>query len=312
MNESLSIGIDVSKHRLDIAVLPTGEVLEVPNDVDGHDRLLERLLLLGPIDRIVLEATGGYERQVAVALFDAGLPVVIVNARQARDFGRGTGRLAKTDRIDALILAELARSVRPRVRDLGTREQRELTELLARRRQLVTTIGSERQRLQAARSERVKRDIETTLGHLQEHQASIEHAILDAVQADPAWRERLRLLESVPGIGRVTGLTLLADMPELGNLSSKEASALAGLAPLNHDSGRKRGYRRTSGGRANIRKVLYMATLTAITHNATIRAFYQRLKHAGKHGSVAITACMRKLLVILNAIIKTNQPWTPA
>jgi transposase len=311
VNESLSIGIDVSKHRLDVAILPTGEIFDATNDPDGHARLIAYLKTQGAVDRIVMEASGGYERQLALALFDAGLPVVIVNARQARDFGRGTGRLAKTDRIDALVLAELARTVRPEVRDLGTREQRELANLIARRRQLVTTIGSEQQRLKAARSDVVKRDIETTLAFLRERRDQLEETLLEAIESDATWRLRLRLLESVPGVGRITSLTLLANLPELGHLTSKEAPALVGIAPVNRDSGSKRGYRRILGGRAHIRKVLYMATLTAITHNPLLHAFYQRLKHAGKHGSVALTACMRKLLVILNAILKTQRPWDP-
>ncbi|MDZ7707834.1 MAG: IS110 family transposase [Trueperaceae bacterium] len=305
------IGIDVSKSTLDIAILPTAEVFEVPNDAEGHVRLIERLETEGPIERIVLEATGGYERACAFALFTADLPVVVVNPRQTRDYARATGRLAKTDRIDAISLAQFAKAVKPELRDLGTPERQELAALVARRRQLVSMIGSERQRLQAATSDVVRADLDHSLAFLKGSLTELEKALLVAVNDDPEWRERMELLESVPGIGRITALTLLAELPELGTLSAKEIAALVGVAPMNRDSGKNRGYRRTIGGRARVRKVLYMAALTAARYNPTLHAFYERLRAAGKHGKVALTAVMRKLLVTLNAMIKTNQAWQP-
>lgn len=311
MDETQVIGIDVSKKRLDIAVLPSGEVFCVPNDADGHAKLVVRLRTLGHIERIALEATGGYERSVAFTLFEAGLPAVIVNPRQSRDYAKATGRLAKTDRIDALVLAEFALYVKPEVRDLATAEQQELANLTARRRQLVVMIGSEQQRLQAASSDLVKRSITRTLKALRGELQDIEIALLKAIETDPAWSARAALLESVPGIGKTTSVMLLADLPELGTLTSRQIAALVGVAPMNNDSGARRGKRRVRGGRGRVRKGLYMAALTAARHNPTLKHLYQRLIEAGKPFKVAITACMRKLLVILNAIIKHNAPWNP-
>lgn len=311
MKEPLFIGIDVSKSTLDVAILPTAEVLEVPNDAEGHAHLIERLRAEGTIERIVLEATGGYERACAFALFTADLPVVVVNPRQTRDYARATGRLAKTDRIDAISLAQFAKAVEPELRDLGTPEHQELAALVARRRQLVTMIGSEQQRLKTATSDVVRADLSRSLAFLKQSLKKLEKALLEAVKHDPEWRAHVELLESVPGIGRITALTLLAELPELGNLSAKEIAALVGVAPMNHDSGKNRGYRRTIGGRGRVRKVLYMAALTAAHHNPTLQAFYERLRDAGKHGKVALTAVMRKLLVTLNAMIKSNQAWQP-
>jgi len=311
VNDTLFIGIDVSKSTLDVAILPTAEVFEVPNDAEGHVRLIERLRAEGTIERIVLEATGGYERACAFALFTADLPVVVVNPRQTRDYARATGRLAKTDRIDAISLAQFAKAVEPELRDLGTPERQELAALVARRRQLVTMIGSEQQRLKTATSDVVRADLDRSLAFLKQSLKKLEKALLEAVKHDQEWRARVELLESVPGIGRITALTLLAELPELGNLSAKEIAALVGVAPMNRDSGKNRGYRRTIGGRARVRKVLYMAALTAAHHNPTLQAFYERLRAAGKHGKVALTAVMRKLLVTLNAMIKTNRAWQP-
>lgn len=310
MNDSLFVGIDVSKARLDVAVVPTGEVFGVPNDDDGHARLIAWLRRQNAgVERVVLEATGGYHRAPAYSLFEAGLPVVVVNPRQTRDYARATGRLAKTDRIDAVVLAEFAQAVHPEIRDLGSRAQQALSGLVTRRRQLLSMIVRERQRLDGATSDVVRRDIEATVVFLNGRLASIDSELLDAVERDPEWREHVRLLETVPGVGRVTAVTLLAELPELGALSGKEIAALVGVSPMNRDSGKKRGYRRTIGGRAHVRKALYMAALTAIRFNPAIKSFYQRLRAAGKHGKVALTACMRKLLLSLNAIAKTKQPW---
>ena len=311
MKEPLFIGIDVSKEKLDVAILPTAEIFEIPNDAEGHARLIERIEGEKGIERIVLEATGGYERACAFALFTSDLPVVVVNPRQTRDYARATGRLAKTDGIDAISLAQFAKAVEPELRDLGTPERHELAALVARRRQLVTMIGSEQQRLKTATSDLVHVDIKRSIDFLTTSLNDLEKALLDAVKHDPEWRERVELLESVPGIGHITALTLLAELPELGHLSAKQIAALVGVAPMNRDSGKSRGYRRTIGGRARVRKVMYMAALTATRHNPTLQTFYQRLRATGKHGKVALTAVMRKLLITLNAMIKSNQPWQP-
>lgn len=309
MKEPVFIGIDVSKAKLDVAVLPSGELFEVSNDVEGHARLTKRLNAEGNVERIVLEATGGYERICALALFEAGLPVVVVNPRQTRDYARATGRLAKTDRIDAASLAQFARAIEPELRDLGTAEQHELAALVTRRRQLVSMIGSEKQRLKTATSAFVKADLTANLNALQQRLQNLERALLEAVKCNPHWRQQAELLESVPGVGHITAVTLLAELPELGTLNAKEIAALVGVAPMNRDSGKGRGYRRTIGGRARVRKALYMAALSASRFNPCLKAFYQRLRSANKPGKVALTAVMRKLLVILNSMIKTNQAW---
>lgn len=306
-----TVGIDVGKDHLDVATLPTGETYRVTNDANGHAELIERLQALNDVDRIVVEATGGYERAVTLALADAGLPVARVNPRQTRDFARASGRTAKTDRIDAIALAEFARALHPPVRDLGTERQHALEALIHRRRQLVVMIGSERQRHAASRNPVVRKSIQTLVATLENEQRGIERELLRAIEADPGWRERLALLQSVPGVGLVTALTLLAELPELGSLSEKHLAALVGVAPMNRDSGRHRGQRRTIGGRSSVRKVLYMAALTATQRNPVIQAFYERLRAAGKPAKVALTACMRKLLTILNAIAKTGRGWEP-
>ena len=310
-DQPTTVGIDVGKDHLDVATLPTSETYRVPNDASGHAELIERLQALDDLDRIVVEATGGYERAAALALADAGLPVAIVNPRQTRDFARASGRTAKTDRIDAVALAEFARALRPPVRDLGNERQHALEALIHRRRQLVVMIGSEKQRQQANRDPRVAKSVRALLVTLEGERVSIERELLRAIEADPGWRERLALLQSVPGVGLVTALTLLAELPELGSLSEKHVAALVGVAPMNRDSGRKRGKRRTIGGRSSVRKVLYMAALTAAKRNPVIQAFYERLRAAGKPAKVALTACMRKLLTILNAIAKTGRGWEP-
>jgi transposase len=291
-----TVGIDVGKDHLDVATLPTGEVYRVTNDTSGHAELIERLHALDDLDRIVLEATGGYERAAALALADAGLPVARVNPRQTRDFARASGRTAKTDRIDAVALAEFARALRPPERDLGNEQQHALEDLIHRRRQLVVMIGSEKQRRQASRNAVVRKSIQTLIATLEVEQRGIERELLRAIEADPGWREQL---------------ALLAELPELGSLSDKHVAALVGVAPMNRDSGRKHGVRRTIGGRSSVRKVLYMAALTATQRNPVIQAFYERLRAAGKPAKVALTACMRKLLTILNAITKTGRSWEP-
>lgn len=310
--ERLTIGIDVGKDHLDVAILPTGTLHRVANEAAGHAELVTLLQAAGGgvgIARVVLEATGGYERAPALALADAGLPVVVVNPRQSRDFARASGLLAKTDRLDAMALAQFARALEPIVRPLPSREQRHLEDLVHRRRQLTIMIGSEKQRLAASHEPRVRTSIRALLDVLKREQRAIERELLHAIDHEPVWKAAMTLLQSVPGIGPIAALTLLAELPELGTLSEKPLAALVGVAPMNRDSGRKRGKRRTSGGRSSVRKVLYMATLTAIRWNPVIQAFYQRLRTAGKPAKVALTACMRKLLLILNAIVKTGTPW---
>lgn len=316
MNESvpLTVGIDVGKDHLDVVIIPTSALHRVTNDEVGHARLVTLLQDAGAtvgIARVVLEATGGYERAAALALADADLPVVVVNPRQTRDFARASGLLAKTDRLDAMALAQFGRALQPVVRDLPSREQRRLEDLVHRRRQLVVMIGSEKQRLAASHEPRVRTSIRALLEVLERERRAIERELLDAIEQDPGWRARMNLLQGVPGIGPIAALTLLAELPELGALSEKSIAALVGVAPMNRDSGRKRGKRRTSGGRSSVRKVLYMAALTATRYNPVIRAFYQRLRSAGKLAKVALTACMRKLLLILNAIMKTGRSWKP-
>lgn len=311
LEQPSTVGIDVSKDHLDVATLPSGEIHRVTNDAAGHAELIERLRALDDVDRIVLEATGGYERAAALALADAGLPVAIVNPRQTRDFARASGRTAKTDRIDAITLAEFARAMRPPLRDLGSKRQHALEALIHRRRQLVVMIGSERQRHTASRNSLVRKSIRTLIAALESEQRGIERELLRTIEADPGWRERFALLRAVPGVGPVTALTLLAELPELGRLSEKRIAALVGVAPMNRDSGRTRGKRRTIGGRSSVRKVLYMAALTAARYNPAIKAFYQRLCRNGKPAKVALTACIRKLLTILNAITKTGRGWEP-
>ncbi|MFO7546378.1 MAG: IS110 family transposase [Trueperaceae bacterium] len=312
--ERLTVGIDVGKDHLDLALLPAGTLHRVANDAAGHGELVALLQAAGEgvgIARVVLEATGGYERAPALALADAGLPVVVVNPRQTRDFARASGLLAKTDRLDAAALAQFARALEPVVRGVPTREQRRLEDLVHRRRQLVVMIGSEKQRLAASHEPRVRTSIRALLEVLERERRAIERELLHAIEQDPGWRHRMKLLQGVPGVGPITAVTLLAELPELGGLSEKAIAALVGVAPMNRDSGRKRGKRRTNGGRSSVRKVLYMAALTATRCNPVIRAFYQRLTRAGKLAKVALTACMRKLLLILNAIMKTGRSWQP-
>jgi transposase len=306
------IGIDVAKAELVIAARPTGERWTAANDERGVQTLVERLRREGP-ELIVLEATGGYELLAVAALAAATLPVVVVNPRQVRDFAKATGQLAKTDRIDAEILALFAERVRPAVRPIADTDAQELEALLARRRQLLEMLQAERNRLGQVFG-RGKRPVKQSLkGHIAflERQLRIADTDLGTmVRASPAWRERDDLLQSVPGVGPVLSLTLLADLPELGRLSRREIAKLVGVAPLSRDSGTLRGRRFVQGGRATVRAVLYMGALVATRRNAVIRAFYQRLLRAGKPKKLALVACMRKLLTILNTIARTHQRWS--
>jgi transposase len=303
------IGIDVAKAQLEYACRPSGETGTGANEERGIAELVARCQALAPT-LIVCEATGGYEAALVAALATAGLPVVIVNPRQVRDFAKATGQLAKTDALDAQVLALFAERVRPAPRVLPDEAVEALDALLTRRRQLVEMLTAERNRLLLARPT-VRRELHQHIRFLERRLREADDDLHTAVKASPLWRVKDDLLQSVPGVGRVVSLTLLAELPELGRLTHKEIAALVGVAPLNRDSGTLRGKRLVYGGRAPVRAVLYMAALVASKCNPVIRAFYQRLRAAGKPAKVALTACMRKLLTILNAIARDGTPWQP-
>lgn len=302
------IGIDVSKARLDVAVRPSGESESVSNDEGGIKALVKRLGEIHPA-LIVLEATGGFERPVTRALASAELPVVVVNPRQVRDFAKATGQLAKTDSIDALVLAHFAEAVRPAVRPLPDEVTLELRALIARRRQLTEMIVAEGNRLSAA-SKAVRKSVKAHLRWLEVELKRADKDLDQGIRQSPIWQENEDLLRSVPSIGPVVSRTLLAELPELGRLNRKQIAALVGIAPLNRDSGTFRGRRSIWGGRATVRAALYMAALVASRRNPVIRVFYKRLREAGKAPKVALVACMRKLLTILNAMIKHKTRWS--
>lgn len=301
------LGIDVSKDVLDVAVDPAARTWQVPNADAGIGRLVEDLRALTPA-LIVVEATGGYEIAAVSALSAAGLPVVVANPRQIRDFARATGRLAKTDRVDARVLAAFAATVRPTPRPLPDEAARELEAVLTRRRQLVEMISAERQRLALARRI-VQPSLRAHIAYLEKELDRTNTELTRLVRASPVWREADDLLRSVPGVGPVVAQTLVAELPELGTLGRRQIAALLGVAPLNRDSGRRRGHRHTWGGRASVRRVLYMAALVATRWNPVIRHFYRRLLALGKPKKVALIACTRKLLTILNTMLRTKQPW---
>lgn len=310
MEHSHFVGIDVAKDRLDVHARPTDETFSVSHDDVGLVTLTERLKALSPT-LVALEATGGYEVDVAVALTHAGHPVVVVNPRQIRDFARATGQLAKTDTLDARVIALFAEAVRPAVRALPDEQARALSELVTRRRQLVEMLGAEMNRRRLVRDRRLQRRIAGHITWLEHALAEIDRDLHDTIRATPVWRETEDLLRSVPGVGPVTALTLIADLPELGHLTRREIAALVGVAPMNHDSGTLRGRRRVTGGRGHVRRVLYMATVVAVKRNPALAVFYQRLR-AGRPAKVALTAAMRKLLTILNAMLRDQRPWQPA
>lgn len=302
------VGIDVAKDRLDVHVRPSGETFTVARDGEGLAALTERLMGLKP-SLVVLEATGGFEVTVAAALGSAKLPLAVVNPRQIRDFARATGKLAKTDALDAAAIAHFAEAIQPEPRPIPDEQAQALGELVARRRQIVEMIVSETHRRRQMTQRLLLRQVDRHLAVLQEELSEIERELDDSIRGTPAWRANDDLLKSVPGIGNTTARTLLAELPELGTLDRKKISALVGVAPLNRDSGTMRGRRTTWGGRSSVRTALYMAALTATRHNPAIAAFYKRLRHAGKPPKVAIVACMRKLLTILNAILRDRRPW---
>jgi transposase len=301
------VGIDISKARLDVALRPTGAPFTVLHDETGIALLVHRVSALSPAG-IVLEATGGLEVLLSGALATAGLPVAVVNPRQVRDFARATGRLAKTDALDAQLLAQFAEAVRPACRPLPDASTQQLAALMTRRRQLVEMLTAEKNRRGSA-PRMMRTQIQLHIEWLQQHLAQLDQELTTAVQASPIWREEEELLRGVPGIGPVVTRTLLAELPELGTLTRKPIAALVGVAPLNRDSGTFRGKRTVWGGRATVRAALYMGALVAARHNRVLRAFYQRLRHVGKAPKVALTACMRKLVTMLNAMLKHRTPW---
>jgi transposase len=302
------VGIDVSKQRLDIHVRPSGAQWSVSNDASGHQQVVQQLVGLAP-QLVVLEATGGYQSQVVAELALVKLHVAVVNPRQVRDFAKATGRLAKTDAIDAAVLSHFAESIRPAPTPVADEQTLELQALMTRRRQLIDMRTAETNRLETCRVERVRRDIQKTITWLTRRIGEVDDDIDKMIRKMPLWRDREDLLSSVIGVGKTTARTLLTNLPELGTLNRRQVAALVGLAPINNDSGLRRGQRAIRGGRPEIRSVLYMATVSAVRFNPQLRAMYQRLLAAGKLKKVALIACARKLVTILNAMVRTNTPW---
>jgi len=313
MNETIVekfVGIDVSKSTLDVCIEPLGQTLHVAYDEAGARQVVSRLKELGPA-LIVMEATGGLEVRIATELSIKGLPVAIINPRQARDFAKATGQLAKTDRVDAAVLAAFAKAIRPQVRPLKDADTRALDDMVSRRRQLINMRVQETLRLGTAASKPLEKSLNKHIAWLDKQIAGIDTDLTKRLRRSDAWRTKDDLLRGIPGVGAVTTLTMLAKCPELGTLNRREIAALTGVAPLANDSGKHRGKRFIWGGRADARAVLYMATVSAIRCNDTIRAFAERLKNAGKPPKVVIVACMRKLLIIMNSMLKNNTPWNP-
>jgi transposase len=312
-SHAVNVGVDVGQETLVVAVDGEAETWTVENDAAGHDALIARLRPRAPT-RVVLEATGGYERPVVAALGSAALPVIVVNARHVRDFARATGQLAKTDTIDAHLIARFAARIEPPVRPLADDALATLDALMLRRRQLVEMLMMERMRLKQAigRPQAAARlSLRKHVRYLEQELARTDRDLGTLIEASPVWRVQEVLLQSVPGVGPTTARTLLAELPELGTLSRQAIAKLAGIAPLNADSGKHRGQRRIRGGRAVVRGALYMAALVAARHNPMIRAFYERLVARGKAKKVALIACARKLLTILNALVATGTRWQP-
>ena len=303
------VGIDVSKARLDVALGVAGELLWVANDARGIASLVARLVELAP-ELVVLEASGGLQTALVAELGAAQLPVVVVNPRQVRDFARATGQLAKTDALDARMLALFAERIRPQVRPLPDEQELELKALVARRRELVEMITAERNRLDRA-PKLLHKEISAHIRWLESRLKDRDRDLDQMLRSSPLWREREDLLRAVPGVGPVLCATLLADLPELGALSRHQIAKLVGVAPLNCDSGTMRGRRAVWGGRAQVRAALYMATLAAVRCNPALKTFYLRLRSAGKPAKVALTAAMRKLLTVLNAMLKHHTHWSP-
>ena len=304
------VGIDVAKHSLDVYLASDDRCFTVKNSTAGFRELLDELPAAGSCF-IVIEATGGYQSRVVGALVAAGHRVAVVNPRQVRDFARSLGILAKTDRLDARVIARFGEHARPRTVEVGSEKQAELRELVTRRRQLVELRTAEQNRLETTLTKVVRKNVRHLIEQLDKQIRQLEEAIGQVVEKEPELASKAALLKTVPGVGPVTVTSLLVELPELGRLDRQQVAALVGLAPFNRDSGKFHGRRRISGGRSAIRSVLYMAALTARRSNPLIRAFAQRLEAAGKPFKVVLTACMRKLLVILNSMAKKNLPWNP-
>lgn len=306
MATSSYVGIDVSKARLDVAELGGG-MWQVDNSVDGITRLVQQMAELRP-ELIVVEATGGYQRSVVDGLFHAGLAVAVVNPARVRQFARACGLLAKTDKLDAQVLAVFGQRVQPKRYEGKSAAEKELSALLVRRKQLEEMLKAEQNRLRTI-SPSLRGSVERIIALLKEEKKRLEEQIEEFLREQKTWQEQREILSSAPGVGKVTSATLLADLPELGKMDRKKIAALVGVAPMNYDSGKKRGYRKTKGGRTDVRSVLYMSTLVATRYNPVIQAQYQQLLKHGKLKKVALTACMRKFLTILNAMMRDQQPF---
>jgi transposase len=309
--DTIAVGIDVSKDRLDVAVRPSGEAFTVERNAAGLDRLIARLGELSP-QIVALEATAGFETVAAAALASAGLPVVVVNPAQVRAFARALGQRAKTDPIDAAVIAHFVEATKPEVRPLPDEATRLLADLVTRRRQIIAMIVAERQREKRITQRRLRKSMARVISTLEQELSSLDAEIDDAVRGSPAWREKEDLLASMPGVGPVIARTLIADLPELGRLSRKQIAALAGLAPFARQSGQWRGKSFISGGRTSVRAVLFMGALVAKQHNPVLKVFFERLLAAGKPRKVAVIAVARKLLTILNAMVRDKRKWQTA
>ena len=313
MNETIVekfVGIDVSKSTLDVCIEPAVQTLHVAYDEAGIKQIVVRLKEVNPT-LIVMEATGGLEIRIATELASKGLPVAVINPRQARDFAKATGQLAKTDKVDAAVLAEFAKKIRPQVRPLKDADTRALNDMVSRRRQLIDMRVQETLRLGTAASKPLEKSLNKHIAWLDKQIAEIDTDLTKRLRESDIWRTKDDLLRGIPGVGPVTTLTMLAKCPELGKLNRREIAALIGVAPLANDSGKHCGKRFVWGGRAEVRAVLYMAAVSAIKHNDAIKAFAERLRKTGKPPKVVIVACMRKLLTMMNSMLKNNTPWNP-
>ena len=306
--DAIVVGIDVSKERLDVAMRPTGETFVVSRDAEGLDALIAKLTPLAPV-AVAVEATGGYETVVAASLAAAGLAIVVVNPAQVRSFAQALGKRAKTDPLDAGVIAHFVEATRPQIRPLPDEETRLLADLVARRRQFVAMIVAERQRQKRLTNRRLQKSIARLLAALQKELSSLERDIDETVRGSPAWREKEDLLASVPGVGKTIARTLIAELPELGTLDRRKVAALVGLAPWTRQSGKWKGKSCIGGGRANVRSALFLGAMVAARRNPDLKAFRDRLVAAGKPKLVALVATARKLLTILNAILRDQKPW---
>lgn len=303
------VGIDVSKKHLDVCIKSTGEYFRTENNAGGFKEIKKRLSLYRPC-LLIAEATGGYESDMVRALQKEHFSCAVVNPRQVRDFAKALGKLAKTDKIDSSVLAHFGEAIQPPVSKIVSEEAQELGDTQQRRRQLVDMLTMEKNRYGKANGN-VRKQIKKTIEFLEKQLKELDKCLTEQVNENEAWRTKMELLKSIKGIGQVIALTLVSDLPELGQVSRKEIAALVGVAPLNRDSGLYQGQRGTWGGRASVRSALYMGTLVAVRHNSTLKAFYDKLCQAGKKKKVALIACLRKLLVIMNTMIKNNTPWQP-